>query len=182
MARTSLDTGEHAKREAFLEAYGKTGNVKLASKLSQVSRTAHYEWLQADPVYADAFAKAKDDAADMLVAEARKRATIGVRRYKFTKSGEPIMWTNPATKQQEHYSEQVYSDVLLLFLIKGARPEVYRDRFDIRQHSDQPNVVVNLGPDRDVIAAPADPYGASVTVKKNGTSRITPTDNPDAGS
>ena len=59
---------------------------------------------------------AREGAADTLEAEARRRAIEGVE--------EPVF----------HKGEQVgtlrkYSDVLLIFLLKGARPERYRDNY-----------------------------------------------------
>ncbi|HEX6937920.1 MAG TPA: hypothetical protein VF158_00810, partial [Longimicrobiales bacterium] len=65
-----------------------------------------------------------EQAADHLEAEARRRALEGVERKQFTQRGDPII--DPATGK--HYVERAYSDTLLIFLLKGARPERYRDR------------------------------------------------------
>jgi hypothetical protein len=47
-------------------------------------------------------------------------------RYKFLKNGKPIV--HPVT--HEPYYELEYSDTLLIFLLKGIRPEKYRERFE----------------------------------------------------
>ena len=97
--------------------------------MAGIHRETHYWWLKHDPAYAVAFAQAEEKAADALEAEARRRAINGVLRYKFDK-GRPI--TNPETG--EPYYELEYSDTLLIFLLKGARPGRYRERIEI-EHS-----------------------------------------------
>jgi hypothetical protein len=57
---------------------------------------------------------ALEQAADLLEAEARRRAVEGVTK--------PIMYKDKvATTVQE------YSDTLLIFLLKGTRPQKYRE-------------------------------------------------------
>lgn len=89
-----------------------------------LSRAVHYQWLHDDPVYAAAFEQSREQAADRLEQEARRRAIEGVRRKKFTRAGEPIM----DTETGKQYEELEYSDTLLIFLLKGARPDTYRER------------------------------------------------------
>ena len=108
------DTIRHLKKGAFLAAYGRIGNVTSAATLAGVDRTTHYKWLEEDAAYVQAFAAAKEEAADWLETEAHRRAFLGVLK--------PI----------HHKGERVdyvreYSDTLLIFLLKGARPEKYRD-------------------------------------------------------
>ena len=38
------------------------------------------------------------------------------------------MVMNPETGETEHYAEREYSDLLTIFLLKGAMPEKYRER------------------------------------------------------
>jgi hypothetical protein len=120
MARGST----HHKKRAFLAAYAEFGNVSRSAKLVRIDRRRHYEWLEADPDYAAAFADAEEQAADVLEQEARRRAVDGLRRKKFTKDGKPII--DPETGKQ--YTEHEYSDTLLIFLLKGTCPEKYKDR------------------------------------------------------
>lgn len=116
-----------AKRAAFLAAYAECGNITEAARRAGIDRTSHYRWIQ-EPDYADAFRAAEEQAVEMLEREARRRAIEGLRKKKFDRNGNPII--DPETGEQ--YVEHEYSDTLLIFLLKGARPEKYRDRHEIR--------------------------------------------------
>lgn len=110
------------KQAAFLAAYAKVGNLTCAARLSKCDRNNHYRWLREDPDYPQRYKEAGDEALDSLEAEARRRAVEGVERPVFNSKGEKVG------------AVRKYSDTLLIFLLKGANPEKYRDRFD-HQHS-----------------------------------------------
>ncbi len=107
----------------------------MAAQKAQCGRTMHYEWLKKDPDYPALYADAMEQAADRLEQEALRRAVVGLRRLKFGKDGVPLV--DPETGQP--YVEYEYSDTLLIFLLKGARPEKFRERYE-HQHSGQLNV------------------------------------------
>lgn len=109
------DKIRHPKKRAFLAAMAEVGNITRAAELADVARSQHYVWITEDPAYVEAFAAAEEEAADRLETEARRRAVQGVE--------EPV-W------QMGKYmgTIQKYSDTLLIFLLKGARPEKYKDR------------------------------------------------------
>lgn len=121
---------QHKKR-AFLVAYAECGNISQAARESGVIRNNHYLWIQDDESYARAFAEATDIAGDHLESEARRRAIEGVRK--------------PIFQGGKQVGEQLeYSDTLLIFLMKGARPEKYRERHDHSHSGSSPfEVVVN---------------------------------------
>lgn len=89
---------------------------------------SHYRWLE-DPVYKQEFETARQRACDRLVEEARRRAHEGAE--------EPIVYQGEIQYQLDANGERTdkpvtirrYSDVLLMFLIKGMRPEVYRENY-----------------------------------------------------
>ena len=109
----------HAKKRAFLAAYAELGNITAAAAAADVSRSMHYTWLERDRRYAAAFAQAHEMVGDHLEAEARRRAVEG--------------WDEPVYYQgQVVGSIRRYSDTLLIFLLKGARPEKFRDNATIR--------------------------------------------------
>ena len=110
----------HPYKRAFLAAFRETGNVCLACQAAGVGRSSHYRWLEQDPEYREAFDQAKEDATDVLEAEAHRRAVEGVE--------EPVGWD----KGVAGGTVRRYSDVLLMFLLKGLRPERYRERVDVR--------------------------------------------------
>lgn len=117
---------------AFLAAYSKTGNITRAAKLSGTARSQHYEWMR-DGEYAEAFAQANAEACELLESEARRRAMQGV--------DEPVVYQGGFTYPQKKNEEgewvpdykakpltiRKYSDTLLIFLMKGAMPNKYRD-------------------------------------------------------
>ena len=108
------------KKKAFLAAFRETGNVRLACEAAEVGRSSHYRWLDQDREYREAFDLAKEDAADILEAEAKRRAVVGVE--------EPAGWY----KGEPGGVVRKYFDTLLIFLLKGLRPEVYRERMEVR--------------------------------------------------
>lgn len=119
------DVQTAAAKTRFLQEFTRTGNVSAAAKLADVGRRTHYDWLAQDPDYAAAFAEATEEAGDLLEAEARRRALEGSISYKFDRYGAPL-------KHPDHpelnYFERTYSDTLLIFLLKGAKPEKYAER------------------------------------------------------
>jgi hypothetical protein len=103
-----------ASKAKFLEAFVQLGNVAAACAEAGVGRRTHYDWLK-DDGYKAVFADAVDEAADLLEGEARRRAMRGVQETVYHQGVECGMRTR-------------YSDGLLVFLLKGARPEKYAER------------------------------------------------------
>jgi len=122
LAQVDTVKADSTKKIAFLAAFAQTGNIRRAAESSGCSRAAHYKWLDGAE-YAKAFAVAQEEAADRLEEEARRRAVEGLRRYKFHQ-GLPVMDPETGTA----YIEHEYSDVLLMFLLKGARPDKFAQR------------------------------------------------------
>ena len=121
-SRTNTD----AKKAKFLAAFVETATIRGAVRASGVDDETHYNWLRKDPEYVKRFEEAERKSIKAMEAEGRRRAIEGVRRLKFDKSGAPII--DPETGQP--YVEHAYSDTLLIFLLKGAAPEKYRERFE----------------------------------------------------
>lgn len=109
--------------KAFLAALAETGVVTYAAKAAKIQRWHAYVLRKEDAEFAREWDSALEEAADLLEREAVRRAREGTRRYKFGKDGEPF--TDPRT--EEPYYELEYSDTLLIFLLKGMRPNKYRD-------------------------------------------------------
>jgi hypothetical protein len=108
------------KKQIFLETYARTGNVTDSAKTAGIDSRTHYNWLKADEQYREAFELAKEAAADFLEKEAWRRATQGLERDIFF-------------KDKKIGVRKDYSDTLLIFLLKGIRPEKYKDfgRFEL---------------------------------------------------
>ncbi len=158
----------HPKKRAMLAAIAGSANIVKAAKIAQIDRDTHYEWLRKDPDYAHATAVAWERAADALEAEAARRAFEGTikpiyhggkratdietdeeGRVVRDKNGKPI--GIPASVRE-------YSDTLLIFLLKGRRPHVYREnisidsRFVNKDGTDRPFMLA----DADALIAAAD--------------------------
>lgn len=103
------------KQRAFFEALRRSGNVTVAADSVAVSRRTVYDHRAADPAFAALWEEAYEEAIDALEAEARRRAVDGVVVDHLDKDGKLL------------FTDTRYSDVLLIFLLKGARPEKYRD-------------------------------------------------------
>jgi len=103
------------KEAAFLEALAGTCNVSEACKVAGVSRVHAYHLRAEYPAFAERWDKAKQIGVEALEDEARRRAFHG--------TDEPVFY-------QGQYVDSVkrYSDTLMIFLLKGAKPDVYKDR------------------------------------------------------
>jgi hypothetical protein len=101
-------------QRAFLAAFSEVGTIVRAAESSGIGRASHYQWLT-DPVYRRAFEHAKREAADSLEAEARRRAIGGIRKPILYK-GEICGW------------ETLYSDSLMVTLLRASDPERFADR------------------------------------------------------
>lgn len=126
-----------AKQGRFLDSFLETANVSRACRVASINRATHYDWLASDPEYAEAFREAEEHAADLLEAEARRRAVEGVEEPAGWYQGKP---GGTVTK---------YSDTLLIFLLKGARPEKYRERIEHTGAGGEPLFKVYQGVDTD---------------------------------
>lgn len=116
----------HPKKRACLTALAETGNVTEATRAAGVHRRTHYDWLdpkksgqEAAAIYAEAVEDAMEAAADRLEREAFRRAVEGV--------DEPVYQGGELVG-----TVRKYSDTLLIFLLKGARPEKFRERHEHR--------------------------------------------------
>ena len=108
-------TRKTTKKERFLRALAQKGTVTAAAKAAAISRQHVYKWRESDPVFAKAWDEALDEAVDHMEAEARRRAVDGVLK--------PVYQGG-----QRVGTIREYSDTLLIFLLKGAKPEKYRER------------------------------------------------------
>ena len=102
------------KRRRFLQELLVDGNVVRVCRELGLDRPWMYRQRNKYPQFKQAWDEAVVIGVDALVDEARRRA-MGTDEPVFDKDGNEV-----ATRRQ-------YSDVLLMFLIKGHRPE-YRDR------------------------------------------------------
>lgn len=103
MASRRRVNGLNRNQRAFLKAYSLAGTITHAAAAAGINRTTHYKWLE-EIAYAEAFAAAEEEAIDSLLQACRKRALgDGVDKA---------------------------SDLLLIFLLKGKLPHIFRERYE----------------------------------------------------
>ena len=104
-------------RENFLKALANTGSITKSALLAGVDRSSVYDYRKAHPEFAEEIAEAIKTGEDAWEDEAKRRAVEGV---------EHGVW-----KDGRQVGARVeYSDLLMIFLLKGAKPEKYKDRVD----------------------------------------------------
>lgn len=111
------------KKERFIQRLTETGNVTAAADFADIPRMYCYDMRKAQPEFAAQWDDALLAYANKLEAEADRRAYEGVDQPVY-QGGELV-----GTKR-------VYSDTLLIFRLKALRPEVYRERQDVRHQVD----------------------------------------------
>ena len=114
---SDFPTVRQPKKRAFLAAFARTGIILRAAEMAKVDRHNHARWMREDKTYAKAFGEATDMACDILEEEMRRRGVEGVE--------EPVYQGGKLVG-----SVRKYSDVLLIFALKGAMPQKYRERYE----------------------------------------------------
>ncbi len=79
-----------------------------------INRVTVFRWRQVDPSFAQAYSDAMEAGTDVIEQEARRRAVEGYDRPVF-QGGKLVGF------------ERVYSDQLAAMLLRGRRPEIYRE-------------------------------------------------------
>ena len=103
------------QKAAFLANLATTGDVSASCKASGLPRSTAYEWRDADPEFRAEWEKAQDQGTDALEDEAIRRGREGFE--------EPVFYQGVPVG-----TVRKYSDALLTFMLKGRRPEKFKDR------------------------------------------------------
>lgn len=122
--RTHTKKRRRSWREPFLEALRELPNVRDACLAAGIARSTAYLEREQDPNFAAAWDEAVEDGCDLLEKALFTRAVRGVTKTIFYQ-GEPCG------------EETAFSDTAAIFLLKGHRPEKYRERADVTS-GDQP--------------------------------------------
>jgi hypothetical protein len=114
------------KRTLFLSALSECGNVTKAAKTAGVTPQRLYQYRKTDEAFAAEWDECAELGAQALEDEARRRAYEGVE--------EPVTSVKGIVHNDDGSPLYVrkYSDTLLIFLLKGARPQKYRERADVK--------------------------------------------------
>lgn len=111
-----------AAKDRYLVKLSQTGNPLAACKAGRLTRSQVNVLREQDPLFANACTEALDEAADLLEAEAWRRALEGVAQP-LLHAGQPVF--NPAG---EAVIIRRYSDPLLVMLLRGCKPAKFQRR------------------------------------------------------
>ena len=104
----------------FLDTLRGTGNVQLSANNAGVARQVAYRARDSSATFRADWDEALEEARELLEAEARRRAAIGV--------DEPVFYQGQVVGHIRKYS-----DNLLMFLLKAHWPEKFRENVSIDQ-------------------------------------------------
>lgn len=119
-------------KPAFLCRLRETANVSRSAKDAGISRKTVYKERDSSEAFAAEWDDALEEGIDYLEEEARRRAHEGVE--------EPVYY-----KGEEVGTVRKYSDTLMIFLLKGRRPDVYKDRQDVTSGGERLTFALKLG-------------------------------------
>lgn len=109
------------KAQKFFAVLADTGNVSRACTAVGMSRSGAYNLRSGDEYFSRLWDEALEVFTDNLEEEAFKRAFEGW--------DEPVFY-----KGKQCGAKRRKSDRLMEFLLRGNRPEKYKDRAEIQQH------------------------------------------------
>lgn len=101
--------------KAFLTTLSNCGNVREACRDAGIHYTTAHLQRRSNPDFAKEWQEALDEAADILEKEAWRRAAEGTE--------EPVFHKGDICGHVRKYS-----DNLLMFMLKGMRPEKFREK------------------------------------------------------
>ena len=116
----TLIKGRRSWKPLFLDTLRGTGNVRLSARNANVARQVVYRARDSSATFRADWDEALEEARELLEAEARRRAAIGV--------DEPVFYQGQVVGHIRKYS-----DNLLMFLLKAHWPEKFRENVSIDQ-------------------------------------------------
>lgn len=119
--RRDWDRVHDTRQRKFLVAFAHTGVIQRACEYAEVPRNMYYRWMEHDQDFVFTFRETQAEAVERLEDECRRRAENGI--VKVT----PIYFQGRKVGERV---ERVYSDLLLMFLLKALKPEKYREKFE----------------------------------------------------
>ena len=103
------------RKKKYLQSYARCGNLSKCARITGISLSMHYYWMNSDPQYKEAFAIARgiyDDSLEEILDDRVKHGTERDVWYRGEKVGKT----------------RTHSENLLMFALKGAKPQKYRDK------------------------------------------------------
>lgn len=133
------------RRRAFLRTFAVRGIIGEGCKVAGVSRSTVQGWRETSEWFEELYQAALEEAADRIEAEAIRRAVDGY--------DEPVIYQGMITEVQDAETGErraltvrKYSDTLMQMVLKGARPEKYRDNHKVEHEFGAGGVLMVPGP------------------------------------
>jgi hypothetical protein len=105
---------DRAPKVTGLDLLSQGHTLARVRKVLGINRVTIFRWRQNDPSFSKAHSEAMEAGTDVIEQEAQRRAVDGYVRPVFQR-GELVGF------------ERVYSDILAALLLRGRRPEVFRE-------------------------------------------------------
>lgn len=103
------------KQRQFLVAFPGAITLKAAAKAVNIDIQTHYKWKHNSPAYAQCFESLNTYVVEAMEEEAKRRSLLGVEKNIYYQ-GEVVG------------TEVIFSDQLLMFMLRAAKPDTYRER------------------------------------------------------
>lgn len=118
------------RRRLFLRAFALRGIVLDGCRAAGVSRGAVEHWRETSEWFDTMYAIAIEEAADRIEGEAFRRAVEGYDEPVIYQ-GMPTVVKDAVTGEDKQLFVRKYSDALMQTLLKGSRPDKYRDNHKV---------------------------------------------------
>lgn len=110
------------KRDVFMDVLSRGGSVTKAARAAGISRVRAYQVRDEEPDFAARWDAAWTEGTETIEDEGIRRATEGVVKEKGVYHRGALVATEV---------EINYSDTLMMFFLKGRKPETYRDNVSL---------------------------------------------------
>lgn len=112
--------------QEFFETLARTGNITESCRICNISRSQAFRLRGEDEHFAEVWQDAMDIAGDALEAEARRRGCDGYE--------EPLHHQGRLTG----HKIKKYDTPLLMMLLRGAKPNIYKNRSELSAPDGKP--------------------------------------------
>lgn len=136
------------RRRLFLRAFAIRGIVLEGCRAAGVSRSTVSSWRTDSEWFATLYDAAVEEAADRIEAEAFRRAVDGYDEPVIYQ-GMPTVITDKETGEERMLTVRKFSDALMQTLLKGSRPDKYRENHKVEHDVGAGGVLI--------VPAPVDP-------------------------
>lgn len=132
------------RRRLFLRAFASRGIVLDGCKAAGVSRVTVHHWRDTSEWFSALYDAALEEAADRIESEAIRRAVDGYDEPVIYQ-GMPTTIVDAETGEQRQLTVRKYSDTLMALVLKGARPDKYRENHKVELEGGSGGVLIVPG-------------------------------------